>query len=129
FGQAAIAWIIMIEAGRGIRKLGPTAGPPEPTAYPEPPRGRAVWVLSDADEEPAPLPPVADADPVLWKERHAGRVSPVPALDQPMRHLGTLVVFAAFALFAVGGFMLVQRAVKALDPVEAERFLNRSSTP
>jgi ABC-type transport system involved in multi-copper enzyme maturation permease subunit len=128
-GQAAVAWMLLAGATRAVRRPGPTAGPPEPTAYPEPPRGRAVWVLGDADEEPTPLPPLADADPVLWKERHAGRTSPAPVLDRPVRILGKVVAVAAFALFAAGGFTLVERAVRVLDPAEAERLLSRGPPP
>jgi ABC-type Na+ efflux pump permease subunit len=127
--QAVVAGMLLAGATRAIRKPGPTAGPPEPTAYPEPPRGRAVWVLSDADEEPAPLPPIADADPVLWKERHAGRISPVPVLDRPVEVLGKLVAVAVFILFALGGFQLVARAMQVIDPAEAERLLQRGSRP
>jgi hypothetical protein len=35
----------------------------------------------------------------------------------------------AFGLFVTGGFTLVQRAVRALDPVEAERMARRGSEP
>jgi ABC-type transport system involved in multi-copper enzyme maturation permease subunit len=127
-GQAVIAWVLMIEATRGLRRPGPTAGPPTPTEYPEPPRGRATpVVLGPRDADPPPLPPLDAADPVLWKERHSGRVPPVPVLDRPLRILGAVVTVVAVALFVGGGWLVLQRAMRALDPAEAARYARSDS--
>jgi ABC-type transport system involved in multi-copper enzyme maturation permease subunit len=128
-GQVAIAWILLVEAARGIRMAGPTDGPPKPTAYPEPPRGRPAPVVLAPRDPDRPLPPVDDADPVLWKERHTGRAPLVPVLDQPVRILGALATLVTVALFATGGFLLVQRTVRAMDPDEAGRLLRRGPGP
>lgn len=125
-GQCVIACILLVEATRGIRRPGPTAGPQSPTAYPEPPRGRPEPVVfGPSDPEPPPLPPVHDADPVLWKERHAGRTPPLPVLDRPARLFGALVAVVAVALFVGGGWLLVERALRTLDPAEAMRVVSR----
>jgi ABC-type Na+ efflux pump permease subunit len=126
-GQCVIAWALMIEATRGVRRAGPTAGPLPRTEFPEPPRGRpapVVFVPADADRPQ--LPPIDDADPVLWKERHTGRTPPLPVFDKPLRVLGVLVTVLAVALFVGGGWMLVKRAVRALDPDEAPRMLKQT---
>jgi ABC-type transport system involved in multi-copper enzyme maturation permease subunit len=129
-GQVAIAWVLLVEAARGIRRAGPTDGPPKPTAYPEPPRGRPTpVVLAPLDADRAPLPPVDDADPVLWKERHAGRAPLIPVFDQPVRLLGALATLVTVALFATGAFLLVERTVRAMDPDEAERLLRLGPGP
>jgi ABC-type Na+ efflux pump permease subunit len=129
-GQLAIAWVLLAEATRALRKPGATAGPPDRTAYPEPPRGRpAPIVFAAPAPEPRPLPPLDAADPVLWKERHSGRTSPLPVLDTPVRWLEGMFAVIAFGLFVTGGFLLVQRAVRALDPVEADRMARRGPEP
>lgn len=125
-GQCFIAWMLLAEATRGLRNPGPTAGPFPPTAYPEPPRGRPAPVVIDlAIIDPPPLPPLDDTDPVLWKERHAGRTPLLPVLDKPVRVLGAVAAVLAVALFVGGGWVLVKRAALAFDPVEAERMLDR----
>jgi hypothetical protein len=86
-------------------------------------------VLGPRDALPAPLPPVDEADPVLWKERHAGRVWLVPVFDQPVRLLGALLTLVAVALFATGAFLLVQRAARALDVDEASLLARRGAGP
>jgi ABC-type Na+ efflux pump permease subunit len=121
-GQLVIAWVLMTGATRELRKPGPTAGPLDRTAYPEPPRGRpAPIVLTPLRADPRPLPPLDEADPVLWKERHTGRASWMHVLDAPARWLGGLFAIIAVMLFVTGGWTLVKRAVRAFDPVEAER--------
>ncbi len=128
-GQVAVACVLVAGATQSLRKAGRTAGPPSPSAFPEPPRGRVVLLPGPPETEPAPLPPVDEADPVLWKERHAGRTSPLQMPDRPVRLLGGMFTLLAVALFAAGGFQLVQRAVRALDPYEAERLLQRGGEP
>ena len=70
-----------------------------------------------------------EADPVLWKERYASRARPLPILDSPARWLGGLVAVLAAMLFVMGGLLLVTRAVRALDPAEAERLAQRGPEP
>ena len=128
--QCVIACILLVEATRGIRKAGPTDGPPKATVYPEPPRGRPIpLVFATPGGEYPPLPPIDDADPVLWKERHAGRTSPLPVFDQPVRLLGGLATLVAITLFVTGGFVLLQRVARALDPQEATELLRRGLQP
>jgi ABC-type transport system involved in multi-copper enzyme maturation permease subunit len=128
-GQTLIACAIMVEATRNLRRAGPAVDPPQPTAYPEPPRGRAVLMMPIIlDHAPEPLPPVDDADPVLWKERQSWR-TPSPILGRTARLLGAVFTIAAVTLFAIGGFRLIQRAIHALDPLEAEKLLSRGPQP
>ena len=61
---------------------------------------------------------------MLWKERHSGRTSQLPVLDTPVRWLGDVRAIAVM-LFATGGWLLVERALRAMDPVEAERLAGR----
>ena len=122
-GQVAMAWVLTAEATRNLRKAGPTAGPPKPTAFPEPPRGRPVPVVF----APAAPEPAAAAAGRATPTRCCGR-SGTPggrprcrSLDRPVRLLGAVLAVVAVALFAGGGWLLVQRAVQALDPDEAAR--------
>ncbi|HSQ58551.1 MAG TPA: ABC transporter permease subunit, partial [Gemmata sp.] len=128
--QVAIAAVLLIEATRGLRNTGATEGPPQSTAYPEPPRGRPMPIVFTSITEYIPLPPIDDADPVLWKERHAGRTSPLPLfLDQPVRILGGLATIVAIALFVTGAYLLLQRIAGAFDPREVDRILQRAPGP
>jgi len=129
-GQVVVACALIASASRGLRKAGGTAGPIDRTAYPEPPRGRpAPILLSLAEPEPLPLPPVDETNPVLWKERYAGRVRPLPLLDTPARWLSAMLAIIAVMLFVTGGWLLVTRAVRALDPIEASRLAQRGPDP
>ncbi len=125
--QAMLAGGLLVRATHALRCPGATAGPHAPTAFPEPPRGRPVPVIfAPAIAELPPLPPVSDAAPVLWKERHASRLAyPMPA--RMVWGLGTAMACVALLLFVAGGWLLLERAVQALDPDEAERLLNRST--
>jgi ABC-type transport system involved in multi-copper enzyme maturation permease subunit len=128
-GQTVIACAIMVEATRNLRRAGPAVEPPQPTAYPEPPRGRAVLMVPFIlDHAPEPLPPVDDADPVLWKERQSWR-TPLPILGRSARILGAVFTIVTVTLFAIGGFLLIQRVSHALDPTEAEKLLRRGPQP
>jgi hypothetical protein len=128
--QLVIASALIATAARNLRRAGATAGAIDRTAYPEPPRGRpSPVVFALAEPEPAPLPPVDEADPVLWKERHAGRTRPLPLLDMPARWLGGMFALVAVMLFVTGGWLLVTRAVRALDPVEASQLAQRGPEP
>jgi ABC-type Na+ efflux pump permease subunit len=128
-GQVVIAWVLMVEATRNLRRAGPMAGPPEPTAFPEPPRGRPLPVLLTPPAEPIVLPPIGRIDPVLWKERHTGRPSPRSALDTPARCLGAFIGLLAVALFVTGGWGMLKRALRAFDPHEAARLERRGPGP
>lgn len=129
-GQAAVAWLILSEAARQLRNEGATAGPPDPTEYPEPPRGRpSPIILGPLPPASIPLPPLDEASPVLWKERHTGRTLPLPVLDAPIRWIGALFTIIAIMLFLTGGWSLVKRAIRGLDPIEAERLAQRGPEP
>jgi ABC-type transport system involved in multi-copper enzyme maturation permease subunit len=129
-GQVAVASALIASAARSLRKAGATAGPIDRTAYPEPPRGRpAPVVFALAEPEPVTLPPVDEANPVLWKERYASRVRPLPLLDTPARWLSAMFAIIAVMLFVTGGWLLVTRAVRALDPIEADRLAQRGPEP
>jgi ABC-type Na+ efflux pump permease subunit len=129
-GQITLAFVLMVEATRGLRTPGATAGALERTEYPEPPRGRPVPVVLEPSQAPLrPLPPIDDSDPVLWKERHSGRTGFLPMLDTPVRWLGAIFTVIAVMLFATGAWELVKRALRALDPLEAARMLGQGSDP
>ena len=112
--QVIVACTLVVEATRGLRNPGATAGPLDRTLYPEPPRGRpAPIVLTATRFEPPQLPPLNETDPVLWKERHLGRSRPLPILDTPVRWLGAMFALIAIMLFITGGWLLVKRAFRA----------------
>lgn len=128
--QIIIASVLVATATRGLRKPGASSGPIDRTAYPEPPRGRpAPIVLAPTEPEPLPLPPLDSSDPVLWKERYASRTSPLTMLDAPVRWLGGAFALVAITLFITGGWLLVQRALLGLSPVDAERLALQGSGP
>lgn len=128
--QLAIAWLLMLQALRSLRKHDPSAGAVDRTQYPEPPRGRPdPIVFGPQVREQRPLPPLDDADPVLWKERLIGRTGQWLVLDTPARWLGGLFTLIAILLFLIGGGILIERALKAIDPSEAESMTRRGSEP
>ena len=128
--QVAVASVLFSSAAKNLRKAGTSAGPISRTAYPEPPRGRpAPIVFASPEPERVALPPLNESDPVLWKERFCGRTRPLPIFDTPVRWLGGFVVLLAVILFVSGGWLLVQRALRALDPVEADRLAQRGAEP
>ncbi|HEV3437837.1 MAG TPA: hypothetical protein VG122_10785, partial [Gemmata sp.] len=107
FIQVAIGLALLFRATNKLRTHGPTAGAAAPTAYPEPPRGRPTPVLvGPRVVEPRPLPPLDDADPVLWKERHAAHTMQLPILDTLARWLGVIMAIIAAVLFIVGACQL-----------------------
>jgi ABC-type Na+ efflux pump permease subunit len=122
--QVLIGWALLNRAARDLRAVEPGAGPVPPTAYPEPPRGRpAPVVFAPPAADPPPRPPLGGSDPVLWKERYAGRAGFLPGLGRPGQWLAAGVAVVALALFVGGGWEVVNRAVRALDPEQAERFV------
>jgi len=128
--QVAIAVAFLMSAGRNLRLTGASSGPLDRTAYPEPPRGRATPILLEvATRGPSPRTPLADHHPVLWNERHAGRLRPPLAIDAPIHWLGSLLGLIAIGLFIAGSGLVVQRALRALDPVEADRLAQRGPEP
>jgi ABC-type Na+ efflux pump permease subunit len=114
--QVLVGCVLVRDAGRVLRRGGATAGPPPPTAFPEPPRGRPEPVVIDLADLPPERGEIGPCDPVLWKER-TDRVPPLPWV----RPLGTLAVLLAAALFVAGGWSLLERTMRALDPAEALR--------
>src|SRR4029453_964223 len=72
---------------------------------------------------------VDDIDPVLWKERYCGRTQPLPLLDTPVRWLGGVFALVGLTLFITRGWLLVQRALIALNPSESDRLAPRGSEP
>jgi ABC-type transport system involved in multi-copper enzyme maturation permease subunit len=128
--QVIVAAVLVATATRDLRKAGATAGPVDRTAYPEPPRGRPAPIVFAPPETEAPsLPALDDSDPVLWKERYCGRMKPLPVFDAPVRWIGGVFALVAIMLFVTGGWLLVQRALLALNPEEAERLARRGSEP
>jgi ABC-type Na+ efflux pump permease subunit len=121
--QLAIGLALLVRATSNLRKREPTAGAMEPTAYPEPPRGRPTPVVfGPHSAEPRPLPPLDAASPVLWMERHVARKKLLPVLDTPARWLGGIVALAAAVSFVLGAWQLLNRAVVSLDPDTAHLF-------
>lgn len=120
-GQAILASGLLWAAMRHLRQAGPSAGPPTPTAFPEPPRGRLPVLLLAPRVEPPVLPPLASTDPVLWKERHVGLSNSGSLLATPTRWLAALVTVLALVLFVSAGWMLLKRALLVLDPSEVPR--------
>lgn len=124
-GSALIA-----SAARAVRRAGTTAGPLDQTAYPEPPLGRpSPIVLAPSESQPQLLPPLEETNPILWKERYTGRAGPFPLLNAPGRWFGALFTAIAITSFVTGGWLVVTRAVRALDPGEAERLAQRGPEP
>jgi hypothetical protein len=122
--------MLMAQATRMLRRHEATAGPLDRTQYPEPPRGRPDPILFGARVvEPRPFPPLDDTDPALWKERHRARTSRLPVLDSPARWFGATITLAAVMLFATGGWLLVERALRSLNPVETGRSTQRELEP
>ena len=125
---AGVAFIA--SAGRALRRAGTTGGPLDRTAYPEPPLGRPSPInFAPAEAQPKPLPPLEIANPILWKERYAGRTGTLPLLDIPARWFGALLTAIAVISFVTGGWLLVTRTVRVLDPGEAERLAQRGPDP
>ena len=114
--QVLVGCVLVRDAGRVLRRGGATAGPPPPTAFPEPPRGRAEPVVIDLADLPPERGEIGPGDPVLWKER-TDQPQPLPWV----RPLGTLAALLAAALFVSGGWSLLERTMRALDPSEAMR--------
>lgn len=123
--QSLLAGLILLHATQKLRKLSVTAGPLPATDFPEPPRGRAMPVLRGVPEVPLhPMGALGAGDPVLWRERHA-KSGPLG-----WDWLVTVVVMVVSVwLFLTGGLLLTQRAMKALDPHEAVRFVASPGSP
>ena len=127
--QVVVAWTLSSRP-RAITRCGSDGRPLDRTVYPEPPRGRpAPIVLTATRYQPPQLPPLNETDPVLWKERHLGRSRPLPILDTPVRWLGAMFALIAIMLFITGGWLLVKRAFRAFDPIEAEKLERRGPEP
>lgn len=125
--QALLASVIVWRAARALRLRDATAGPPPVSAFPDPPKP-APPPLVQPERAPRPnRPSVCDADPILWKDRHAPR--PAWALPRTARATGVLVVAAAALLFLGGAWQVAQRAGRAFDPAEAERQTSAAAPP
>jgi ABC-type Na+ efflux pump permease subunit len=126
--QMLVAGLILGSAARNLRLREPTAGPPPVSAYPPPPRpAEPPLFLPEVPARP-PLPPLDEADPVLWKDRSQTR-RPVWGLPVLARMAGVLATGLAAVLFLVGAFVLVQRVALALHPEEAVRLANKTGPP
>ena len=124
--QAAIGVALLIRATHLLRTHEPTAGAIAPTAYPEPPRRRPTPVVFNPSVRPTlPLPPLNEADPVLWWERHIARTRPLPILDIPARWLGGILAVIASVSFIKGAWELLRRAVLGLNPEYAHQLSNQ----
>ncbi|MCI0702743.1 MAG: ABC transporter permease [Planctomycetia bacterium] len=125
--QLAVATGLLFAATQSLRLGEVSAGPRPVTAFPEPPRPADPPFLLP-DREPIPqLPPVDEANPVLWKERCVGWRPEwsVPVVTRP---LGTLVAVLAILLFVGGAWTVMQRLAKSVDP-DADRLIRPSGTP
>jgi ABC-type transport system involved in multi-copper enzyme maturation permease subunit len=121
--QGLLGLAFVARAAAGLRTIEPGAGPPAPTSYPEPPRGRASPIVVEPPSPPRPpLPPVDDANPVLWKERHTRPSGDPPLFRGPLQWLTVAVAVAAIGLFAVGAWDLLSHAVIGLDPETVHHF-------
>ncbi|MBN9122541.1 MAG: ABC transporter permease subunit [Planctomycetes bacterium] len=119
-GQGLVAVLILTAAARALRLREPTAGPAPVSAYPLPPRPATPPLLRPERAAPRALPPVDDADPVLWKERV---VSFRPSWGMPSvaRALGAVGTVLVVVLFVGGARELVKRLEWSLQPGEVPR--------
>ncbi len=120
--QALVGAALLSRAARGLRLREPSAGPPPKTAYPPPPRPADPPLVRPAPPAPPDLPPLGDADPVLWRERCAGRTARGPAFA---RVLAALAGVLAVVLFAAGVWEVVERVGTAFDEERAEVLVRR----
>ena len=126
--QCAIGCGFLLHASSRLRTHEATAGTAEPTAYPEPPKGRPTPIVFGPSETATrPMPPQDSANPVLWRERHAVRTAPFPILNRTAQWIGAMLGLVAAALFMMGGWQLLNRAIQGLDPDEAHSFSHTSS--
>jgi ABC-type transport system involved in multi-copper enzyme maturation permease subunit len=126
--QLVVAGLFLIAAARALRLREPSAGPPPVTAFPEPPRPADPPLLRSDDESRPDLPPVDEADPVLWKERCIGRR---PAWGVPTVAWGVSALAAGLAavLFVAGGWVLAQRVALVLHPERGAELADRPGAP
>lgn len=120
-GQAVISGVLLLAATRQLRQAGPSAGPTPPTAFPEPPLGRLPPLLFVSRPPTPVLPALAGTDPILWKERHVSQPRSSSVFETPARWLAALATVLALALFVSAGWLLLKRALLALDPNELLR--------
>jgi ABC-type transport system involved in multi-copper enzyme maturation permease subunit len=113
--QTIVAVLLLFSAARALRLREPSAGPPPTTAFPLPPRPADPPLIQPEHAEPPALPPLDEANPVLWKERVAGfRPSwGMPTVGRVLAALGTALVVA---LFIAGGWQLQKRVEWSLQP-------------
>ena len=117
--QIGFACLLLNAGSRSLRKAGATAGPPPASEFPEPPRGRSEPVGVEPPETVPTMLPLGKTDPVLWRERHAKA--------RPVRGVSLLIAYGAaiaLLLFLDGGWAIVKRAMKALDPDHAVQYLS-----
>jgi ABC-type Na+ efflux pump permease subunit len=118
--QVVVSAVILVRAARGLRLREPSAGPPPRTVYPEPPRPADPPLIRPDPALPPDLPPLADADPVLWKERCANRTARPPLFG---RVLSALASTLAVVLFGLGVWVAIDRVGGAFDPERAEELV------
>src|SRR5262245_36037968 len=118
--QVAVAVVLLVAAARALRLREATAGPRPATAFPEPPRPAEPPLLQPPRVPARQLPPVDDANPVLWKERCVGW-RPEWSAPGVAKVLGTLAAVLAVLLFVWGAWNVMTSAAKTLDPEGAER--------
>jgi ABC-type transport system involved in multi-copper enzyme maturation permease subunit len=115
--QGGLGGLLLLVACRTLRKRDAVAGTYELTAFPEPPKGRAVPIpLSDPGPPPHRLPPINERNPLLWKERNEARSKTFPILDRPGRLIVALLACVAMALFLQGAWRLLDMVIGGLDP-------------
>jgi len=125
-GQFLFAVVVLKSAGWRLKSRGETFSAPEPTCYPEPPRGRPLLSpgLTPDRQRAGTTPPVDEYDPIGWKEQHFGpgdRRGMRPGWAAVLR-LTVATLATVSALF--GLWQLLNRAVRALDPTELEKLLD-----
>lgn len=119
WGYAALevlaAFLILAAASRNLRLREPTAGPPPGTQFPAPPRPADPPLIQSDRIPPRALPPIDDANPVLWKERCAGfRPSwGLPVAGRVLAATGTALVVL---LFVAGARELARRVEWTFQP-------------
>lgn len=113
--EVLVAFLILAAASRNLRLREPTAGPPPETQFPAPPRPADPPLIQPDHAPRRSLPPVDEADPVLWKERCAGfrPAWGMPVVGRVLAATGTALVVL---LFVAGGRELGRRVQWTFQP-------------
>ena len=139
--QVLIAVGFFRDAIRQVRKPDPVARPaPRVVVTPVPPKPAADVPVNGWDPEPDPpyrvevlppgtpaRPPIADTNPLLWKERYASGRRAGP--NDPGRLVPVLLGVLGALLLFIGGRLLVLRALEpSVEPDEGGRLVMTGGT-